>query len=102
MAKLAVTGQNIENLIDCSEFIPNPVPPVANPVTYVYVISTLMIVIHLKCGVLACLLQQLRYTFRFLVTPSLSPSSRPDRASFRTDEGIIIYSWSSNSNPGLP
>lgn len=35
MAKLAVVGHNPANLIDCSEVIPNPVPPVAKPATYV-------------------------------------------------------------------
>jgi hypothetical protein len=31
MAKLAVTGQNVRELIDCSEVIPEPVPAVAKP-----------------------------------------------------------------------
>ena len=33
MAKLAVTGHNPANLIDCSEAVPEPVPPVAKPAT---------------------------------------------------------------------
>ena len=33
MAKLAVTGQNVRRLIDCSEVIPEPLPPVAKPAT---------------------------------------------------------------------
>ena len=33
MAHLAVIGQNTANLVDCSEVIPTPVPPVAKPAT---------------------------------------------------------------------
>ena len=33
MAKLAVTGQNVRKLIDCSEAVPIPLPPVAKPAT---------------------------------------------------------------------
>ena len=33
MAKLAVVGQNVNELVDCSDVIPNPVPPVAKPAT---------------------------------------------------------------------
>lgn len=34
MAKLAVTGQDTSKLIDCSEVIPQPVPPVSSPASY--------------------------------------------------------------------
>ena len=34
MAKLAVIGQNTAKLIDCSEVIPTPQPPVAKPATF--------------------------------------------------------------------
>jgi len=34
MAKLAVVGQNTAELVDCSEVIPTPVPPVAKPATF--------------------------------------------------------------------
>ncbi len=40
MAKLAVVGQNVENLIDCSDVIPTPVPPVAKPATYAFLRKT--------------------------------------------------------------
>jgi hypothetical protein len=33
MAKLAVVGQDVSKLIDCSEVIPEPVPPVSKPAT---------------------------------------------------------------------
>ena len=35
MAKLAVVGQNTRELIDCSDVIPIPKPPVAKPATQV-------------------------------------------------------------------
>ncbi|KLO08679.1 manganese peroxidase 2 [Schizopora paradoxa] len=34
MAKLAVVGQDTSKMIDCSEAIPEPVPPVAKPATF--------------------------------------------------------------------
>ena len=33
MAKLAVVGQNVNKLVDCSEVIPIPVPAVKKPAT---------------------------------------------------------------------
>lgn len=33
MAKLAVVGHNPDELIDCSDVIPEPLPPVAKPAT---------------------------------------------------------------------
>ncbi len=33
MAKMAVTGQNVNRLIDCSEAVPVPVPAVRKPAT---------------------------------------------------------------------
>lgn len=33
MAKLAVTGQDVSALIDCSDVIPQPVPPLGVPAT---------------------------------------------------------------------
>lgn len=33
MAKLAVVGHNPEELIDCSDVLPEPVPPVSKPAT---------------------------------------------------------------------
>lgn len=33
MAKLAVVGQNVNELIDCSDVIPTPKPPVGKPAT---------------------------------------------------------------------
>ena len=33
MAKLAVTGQNVRKLVDCSDVVPIPKPPVAKPAT---------------------------------------------------------------------
>ena len=35
MAKMAVIGQNVAKLVDCSEVIPIPKPPVAKPATLV-------------------------------------------------------------------
>jgi len=34
MAKLAVTGQNTRNLVDCSEVVPIPKAPVNKPATF--------------------------------------------------------------------
>lgn len=34
MAKLAVTGQNVQKLIDCSEAVPIPKPPVGKAATF--------------------------------------------------------------------
>lgn len=34
MAKLAVTGQNVRELIDCSEAVPTPKPAVGKATTY--------------------------------------------------------------------
>ena len=34
MAKLAVVGHNPNQLIDCSDVIPNPVPPASKPATF--------------------------------------------------------------------
>lgn len=34
MAKLAVVGHNPDNLIDCSDVIPDPLPPVSKPATF--------------------------------------------------------------------
>ena len=34
MEKLAVTGQNVARLIDCSEVVPDPVPPLGKPATF--------------------------------------------------------------------
>lgn len=34
MAKLAVVGQNKAKLIDCSEAVPNPLPPVNKATTF--------------------------------------------------------------------
>ena len=34
MAKLAVTGHDVKNLIDCSEAIPIPKPPTGKPATF--------------------------------------------------------------------
>ena len=33
MAKLAVVGQNVDELIDCSEVIPQATPPLSKPAT---------------------------------------------------------------------
>lgn len=34
MAKLAITGHSASDLIDCSEVIPTPKPPVGKPATF--------------------------------------------------------------------
>ena len=34
MSKLAVIGQDVSKLVDCSDIIPEPVPPVAKPATF--------------------------------------------------------------------
>ena len=33
MAKLAVVGHNPDDLIDCSDVIPDPLPPLSKPAT---------------------------------------------------------------------
>ena len=34
MAKVAVVGQNVSNMIDCSEAVPMPIPPVNKNTTF--------------------------------------------------------------------
>ena len=34
MSKMAILGHNRKNLIDCSEAVPIPVPPVKKPTTF--------------------------------------------------------------------
>lgn len=34
MAKLAIVGHSADDLIDCSDIIPTPVPPVSKPATF--------------------------------------------------------------------
>ena len=39
MAKLAVTGQDVSALIDCSDVIPQATPPLGVPATYAALLS---------------------------------------------------------------